>query len=95
MDVLHDPRLTRTLADVLQNPREHLLRLREEGAEVLTVDGQPELVLQSAEGYQELRDRLDYAESVAGLRKAHAQAREGGTRSLAEGLGAIRARHGL
>jgi prevent-host-death family protein len=44
---------------------------------VLTVNGVSELVVQSAEGYQQLLDRLEYLETVAGVRQ--------GLQELAEG----------
>lgn len=36
---------------------------------VLTVNGVSELVVQSAAGYQQLLDRLEYLETVAGVRQ--------------------------
>ncbi len=36
---------------------------------VLTVNGVPELVVQSAAGYQQLLDRMEYLETVAGIRR--------------------------
>ncbi|WP_295615402.1 type II toxin-antitoxin system Phd/YefM family antitoxin [Chamaesiphon sp. GL140_3_metabinner_50] len=36
---------------------------------VLTLNGVSELVVQSAEGYQQLLDRIEYLETTAGIRK--------------------------
>jgi PHD/YefM family antitoxin component YafN of YafNO toxin-antitoxin module len=36
---------------------------------VLTINGVSELVVQSAEGYQELLDRIEYLETTAGIRQ--------------------------
>jgi prevent-host-death family protein len=44
---------------------------------VLTVNGVSELVIQSAEGYQALLDRLDYLETVAGIRLGLQEISEG------------------
>ena len=44
-----------TLADFVANSNDHLSSLRESGsAELLTVEGQPALVVQDAEAYREL-----------------------------------------
>jgi len=86
----------RSLTDFLRNHREHVERLKVgNGPEVLTINGKPELVLQSADGYQEMLDRLEYAENVAGLRKAYGQLREGKSVTAADGFAQIRAKHGL
>lgn len=44
---------------------------------VLTVNGVAELVVQSAESYQTLLDRLEYLETVAGVRQGLAEKAEG------------------
>ena len=86
----------RSLTDFLRNHREHVERLKEgKGPEVLTINGKPELVLQSAEGYQDMLDRLEYAENVAGLRRAYGQFREGKTVAASEGFSQVRTKHGL
>ncbi len=68
----------RSLSDFQRNTKEHLRRLKKTGqAEVLTVKGQAELVVQSAEAYQKLLARLDYTESTAILRERIAAADAG------------------
>ncbi len=68
----------RSLSDFQRNTKEHLKRLKKTGeAEVLTVNGQAELVVQSAEAYQKLLDVADLADSVAILRKRIAAADTG------------------
>jgi vacuolar-type H+-ATPase subunit B/Vma2 len=65
----------RSLSDFQRNTKEHLRRLKKTGkAEVLTVNGHAELVVQSAATYQKL---LDLAESVAILRERIAAADAG------------------
>ena len=60
----------RSLSDFQRNAREHIRRLRKTGKpEVLTVNGQAEIVIQSAEAYQKLLDALDLADSVRTLRE--------------------------
>ena len=51
-----------SLTDFLRNHKEHVARLAQTGKPVvLTVKGKPALVLQSAEGYQDLLDLIDTA----------------------------------
>lgn len=52
-----------SLTDFLRNHKEHVARLAQTGKPiVLTVKGKPALVLQSAEGYQDLIDLIDTAQ---------------------------------
>jgi prevent-host-death family protein len=44
---------------------------------VLTVNGVAELVVQSADSYQQLVDRLEYLETVAGVRQGLTELTEG------------------
>jgi PHD/YefM family antitoxin component YafN of YafNO toxin-antitoxin module len=58
--------------------RDHLRRLKESGdPEVLTVNGEAELVVQSAEGYQRLLDDADELQTLRILRKSLDEARRG------------------
>ena len=68
----------RSLSDFQRNTKEHVKRLKKTGkAEVLTVNGHAELVVQSAAAYQKLLDQADLAESVAILRERIAAADAG------------------
>ena len=59
----------RSLSDFQRNTRKHLKRLKQTGEpEVLTVNGQAELVVQSADSYQRLLDAADLSDSVRTLR---------------------------
>lgn len=81
----------RTLADFQENLREHLDRLGTSGQpEVLTVDGGPDLIVQSAEAYRELLRRLDYAECVIGIMKGREAAARGDSLPLDEAFAEIR-----
>ena len=85
-----------SLTDFLRNHKAHVKRLREtEAPEVLTVNGTPELVLQTAHGYQDLLDRLEYAENVAGLRRAYRQVQDGLSTDFQSGVAEIRTKNGL
>ena len=55
-----------SLTDFQRNASEHIKRLKDSGLpEVLTVNGRAELVLQTADAYQALLNRLEFYESAA------------------------------
>lgn len=55
-----------------------IARIKETGRpHILTVNGKPSVVVMDARAWQDMQDRLDYAETVAGIRKGLAQARAG------------------
>jgi len=59
-----------SLSDFQRNTREHLARLKETGQpEVLTVYGQAEVVVQSAEAYQRLLDLARNAAAIVGIQR--------------------------
>jgi len=59
-----DLRQVFSVTDFLRNHKELIARVTEtKKAVVLTVKGRPALVIQDAESYQELLDRLENAES--------------------------------
>lgn len=68
----------RSLSDFQRNTRAHVARLKATGLpEILTVNGQAELVVQSAESYQRLLDAADLADSVSVLRDRLAKVASG------------------
>jgi len=87
----------RSLSDFQRNTKKHLRRLKNTGQpEVLTINGQAELVVQSATAYQKLLDQADLAESVNILRKRIAAADAGEKGIPAEQvLAAVKKRLGL
>jgi prevent-host-death family protein len=67
-----------SLSNFKRNTSDFLERLRETKSPlVLTLNGVSELVVQSAEGYQELLDRLDYLETVASIQRGLTELAEG------------------
>ena len=59
-----------SLSNFKRNTSDFMQRLRETKAPlVLTINGVSELVVQSAGGYQQLLDRLEYLETVVGIRR--------------------------
>jgi PHD/YefM family antitoxin component YafN of YafNO toxin-antitoxin module len=87
----------RSLSEFQRNAKEYVQRLRKTGKpEVLTINGQAELVIQSAEGYQRLLESAELAESVRVLRERLKAADQGSRELTAEQvLGDIRARLGI
>jgi PHD/YefM family antitoxin component YafN of YafNO toxin-antitoxin module len=51
---------------------------------VLTVNGNAELVVQTAETYQKLLDKIEYLETIAGIKAGLADIEAGKTRSLSD-----------
>ena len=87
----------RSLSDFQRNTRKHVKRLRKSGkAEILTVNGQAALVVQSPEAYQKLLDAVELAQSVSILH-ARLVAADKGEKGVAAGdvLAEVRAKLGL
>ena len=55
-----------------------IAQIKETGRpQILTVNGKPSVVVMDAAAWQEMQDQLDYAETVADIRKGLTQARAG------------------
>lgn len=86
----------RSLTDFQRGAREHIQRLREtRRPEVLTVNGRAELVVQDADAYQELLDRLDRAEAIAGINRGLVSMRRGEGMPADEALDHLRSQLGV
>lgn len=84
------------LTDFLRNHKAHVTRLRETHApEVLTVNGKAQLVIQDAESYQEMLDRLHHMETLAAIQEGMASAERGELKPAAQVLDEMRAKYGL
>jgi prevent-host-death family protein len=67
-----------SLSNFKRNTTNFIDRLKETKSPlVLTVNGVSELVVQSAEGYQQLLDRIEYLETIAGIRQGLNELDEG------------------
>jgi len=69
-----------SLTDFQRNARSHLERLKESGQpEILTINGQAEVVVQNATAYQDMVDKLD---AIEGVRRGLESMKRGQGRSV-------------
>ena len=82
------------LTDFLRNHKEHIERLKKRGrAELLTVNGKAEIVVQDAEAYQKLLEAVERAETIAGIRRGLESMKQGKGRPAEEFFEELRKRH--
>jgi PHD/YefM family antitoxin component YafN of YafNO toxin-antitoxin module len=91
-----DLREIRSVTEFQRNLKDHFARLKKKRTPlVLTVNGRAEVVVQDAASYQTLLDRLERAETLAGIREGLEQARRGETISAEDAERRLRAKHGF
>jgi len=91
-----DLREVRSVTEFQRNIKEYVERLKENKTPlVLTVNGRAELVVQNAESYQLMLERLERAETVAAIRRGIEQAERGEGIPLEEAEKRLRKKHGL
>ena len=91
-----DLREVRSVTEFQRNVKDYVGRLKKKKSPlVLTVNGRAELVVQDAESYQELLDRLERAEAVVAIREGITQFREGQGIALSEVEQKLRKKHGF
>ena len=75
MDITSD---IRTLTEFKRDTTRVISHLKDTGRpSVLTVNGKPALVVMDAEAWQDTQDQLEYARTVAAIRRGLAQVRDG------------------
>ena len=85
-----------SMSDFQRNTRDHIQKLKKTGEPaVLTVNGQAEVVVQSAVAYQKLLDDHELLESIRGISRGLEQAKRGEGRPMRDFLGALARKHGL
>jgi PHD/YefM family antitoxin component YafN of YafNO toxin-antitoxin module len=85
-----------SLTEFQRNAKMHIDRIKQTGqAEVLTVNGQAEVVVQSAAAYQQLVEDAELSRSLRVIRKSLEDARAGRMRPMREALERIAAKHGI
>ena len=83
-----------SLTEFQRNTKEHIEQLKNSGKpQVLTVNGKAEIVVQDAKSYQELLERVDRLEAVAGIRRGLAEVAEGKTKPAREVFASMRKKH--
>jgi prevent-host-death family protein len=86
----------RSLTEFQRNTKQYLQQIRQSrNPMVLTVNGRAEVVVQDAEAYQDLLDRLERAESLAAIRQGIQEFEQGEGRPAREALEGLRAKHGI
>jgi PHD/YefM family antitoxin component YafN of YafNO toxin-antitoxin module len=91
-----DTREIHPLTDFLRNHKAHVSRLKETHApEVLTVNGKAEIVIQEAQSYQRMIERLQHMETLAAIQEGMASAERGELKPAAQVLDEMRAKYGL
>ncbi len=94
--IMIDAREIHSLTDFLRNHKAHVSRLKKTHApEVLTVNGKAEIVIQDAESYQRMIDRLHHMETIAAIQEGMASAERDELKPAAQVLDEMRARYGL
>lgn len=91
-----DLREVRSVTEFQRNIKDYVGRLKEKKTPlVLTVNGRAELVVQDAESYQEMLDRLERAEALAAIAHAMEQTARGEGIPLDEAEKRLTKKHGF
>jgi prevent-host-death family protein len=84
------------LTDFKRNTSELMNRMKKTGRPlVLTVNGKAELVVQDAESYQQILDRLERFEAVEAIRFGIEAAEEGRTKPARQALAELQEKLGI
>ena len=85
-----------SLSDFQRNAKDHIRKLKESGKPaVLTVNGEAEVVVQSAEAYQKLLDDRALLDSIRSISRGLEQAKRGEGLAMREFLEVIAKEHGI
>ena len=85
-----------SLTDFKRNTAEYVKQIKQTGDPlVLTVNGKAEIIVQDAQAYQELLERVERAETVAAIRQGMKEFEEGKSRPAREALEELRQKYGI
>ena len=85
-----------SLSDFQRNAKDHIRKLKKSGKPaILTVNGEAEVVVQSAEAYQKLLDDRELLDSIRGISRGLEQAKRGEGRLMREFLETLAKGHGI
>lgn len=91
-----DLRDIHSLSDFQRNTKEFLRQMKESKSPlVLTVNGKAEVIVQDAESYQKMLERLERAEALAAVRQGMAEFERGEGRDAREAFEELRQKHGI
>ncbi len=91
-----DLREVRSVTEFQRNLKDYVGRLKKNKTPmVLTVNGRAEVVVQDADSYQVLLDRLERAETIAAIREGMEQFERGEGIPLKQAERRLRKRHGF
>jgi PHD/YefM family antitoxin component YafN of YafNO toxin-antitoxin module len=91
-----DPGEVRSLTEFQRHAKRHITRLKRTGKpQVLTVNGQAELVVQSTESYQRLVEDAELSRSLRVIRRSLEEAKAGKGRMMREFLHELASKHGI
>jgi PHD/YefM family antitoxin component YafN of YafNO toxin-antitoxin module len=94
--IMLETRQIHSLTDFLRNHKAHVARLKETKApEILTVNGRAEIVIQDAESYQVLLDKLHHMETLTAIKEGMASAERGELKPAEQVFAEMRAKYGL
>ena len=84
------------LSEFQRNSKDYIRKLKKSGKPaVLTVNGQAEVVIQSAEAYQKLLDAQQLLETIRGISRGLEQAKRGEGRPMRSLLEELASHHGI
>lgn len=85
-----------SLTDFKRNTNEFVKQMKEtKSPVVLTVNGKAELVVQDAESYQAMLERLEQMDAIEGIRRGLEQMERGEGRPTEDIFAEFRKRHGI
>lgn len=85
-----------SLSDFQRNTKDYIRKLKKTGKPaILTVNGEAEVVVQSAEAYQKLLDDRELLDSIRSISRGLEQAKRGEGRAMREFLGTLASEHGI
>jgi PHD/YefM family antitoxin component YafN of YafNO toxin-antitoxin module len=91
-----DLRHIRPVSDFNRNTKQAIRRLKKSGQpEVLTVNGEAQVIVQSAASYQKLLEDAELSRSLAVLRKSLSEAKQGKGRPARDVLRELAAKAGI
>lgn len=86
----------RSLTEFQRNAKQHIKKLKQSGkAQILTVNGQAQVVVQSPEAYQQLVEDAELARSLRVIRNSLQESKAGKGRSMKAFLHELAGKHGF